>query len=226
MIKKIAIALSLLVFSVCAYAQEAVVYVPEVVKEIFRPKHEISVSSGYVYKSDRHYQSIYGDGIHNMVTVDAAVFPYKYLGVGLQAAYWHSEARNYGCEPTKLADEEKDDLSTENHPLTIHRIRKTNFKMHQVPVLVHLKAHLGENFQPYIAVGGGVIFTKERANQRESSRVSPALSLEVGAAYHFLPQTKAILSLQWINSHKKLNGYKRNSDLGGKSIRFGLGASF
>ena len=96
---------------------------------------DLVASSGYVWKSDRYFKEVYGNGIEDIITLDSTWWISRHYGMGLKGSYWSANGRVIGIpEPTNVW---------------------------QIPLVFSLKGRIGSTFQVYGSIGVDFIIVCE-----------------------------------------------------------------
>lgn len=157
-------------------------------------------TTGYVFKHDTNdFKEIFKNGIQDIITADICYYFFEAVGVGSKVSYWYTKERTFLDNPTKLQE----------IPLTFYlrTIYKTYFGL-----------------QPYLSLGGGAIFLKEKS-YRESLKNSKGIGeLELGLNWFLGQQFNFTGAFRYLFPRETFNKHK--ADIGGFDLRAGIGISF
>ncbi|MCX6995399.1 MAG: hypothetical protein NTY13_06330, partial [Chlamydiae bacterium] len=161
---------------------------------------DLVASSGYVWKSDRYFKEVYGNGIEDIITLDSTWWISRHYGMGLKGSYWSANGRVIGIpEPTNVW---------------------------QIPLVFSLKGRIGSTFQVYGSIGVDFIIVCESNFLGEANQRAWGGEVEGGINYFFYKQIYLNAACRYIYSRKFITAVQDTADFGGLDVRAGIGFSF
>jgi len=165
------------------------------------PGFYIALGVGYHSKSDQYYKEVYDSGAVNY-TADVGCWLNRNLALGIKLSYFHKSGRTV--------------------------LLKSETTLSQIPLMGYVKAGsgIGRAFQGYVSVGLGNLFFKEESyiGVIKSSRFG--WEIEAGLEYSFKRNLYFLSALGYQSSRKTFTGFNETQQLGGISIRVGVGVRF
>ncbi len=168
--------------------------------KIYAQTYDFTLSSGYVWKSDFHFKNVYGSGIPNLITADICYWLYEFLGLGIKSAYWEKTGRT--------------------------TVFQQHARIQEVPLILYLKGGIGDRIRGYFALGGGVIFAKERSYLGKIWQIVPGGDIELGVNCFIIKQLYVTAAFDYLFFYKQVSSFHGKRDFGGYGFRLGLGTGF
>lgn len=157
------------------------------------------LTTGYVFKHDCNFKSVYGHGIQNIITADACYYWCESWGLGAKVSYWQAK----GCTT----------------------LFKQRTHLHEIPLTFYVRKSIDCScLQLYGSVGGGAMFIKEKSYLGCVKETKGVGELEIGAYYDVCSCFDITAAFRYLFPHECVLGKK--VDIGGFDLRAGIGFSY
>jgi hypothetical protein len=168
-------------------------------KESCENQHfDFALTSGYIWKNDKHFKQVYGSGIPDIITADACYYPCRYGGLGIKTSYWHASGKT-----------------------TFLKCKTT---LQEVPLIFYLRGKVGCHLQAYASLGGGAIFVNEKSYLGKVKNTVGIGEAEIGLNYSACNRFYITTAFRYLFPKTTVN--KERHDIGGYGLRAGIGFSF
>lgn len=158
-------------------------------------------TSGYVFKHDDNaFKNVYGQGIGNVMTGDLCYYFCNNWGVGAKASYWLAVGRT-----------------------TFFRTRAF---LQEIPMTAYVRKafDFDSGLRIYGSLGGGAIWSKEKANGVHTKIWKGIGEAEAGLNFPVCNMYNFTFAFRYLFPRQKVGLAKR--DFGGFDLRAGLGINF